>query len=988
MCQSKIFTSFCDIFLKRFLFILIVSWLLPLSVSGSFPITRNFLKADYGADTQNWDIDQDDHGRMLFANKRGLLIYDGASWNLQMLPFGAEVRCVEFDSITGRTYVGASGLFGYFSADEVDGRLAFHQLTVPDEGAEPRSIGDVWNIVRIGDVFWFQGDEDLFRYDGGDSVRKIHIGNKITSSGKVRDCLYFATDDGVLKRLSRDNRILDVSGAEILKGKNVVALCEHPFRKNRLLVVTAFSGCYIYDGGSVIDEPTPIDSFLKSSQIFSFECKGDNILIGTVDAGIAICNFRTGQYSCLDRRSGLQNNTVLSSFFDAQGNIWLGLDNGIDFIQFNSPVRRLIPNTYSCGTGYASFVTGNSILLGTNQGLFSLPYPSTDVVEPEQVLKGQVWALSQVGSSIMAATDIGVYYGASRPVNRIAGLQGAWDVQLIPGHDDEALVAGYNDFYIIRRNAAGEWRLDSTVKGFSETHGHFFFDPSGNLWISDWRNGVYRMKLDPELSAMTGVVRFDESHGLPYPANSSVSLIDGSILLSSPAGFFSMTPGGMRFSKALTAEKLFAYYQPAHFYQNPDGSVIMLNDKKFVIARRSADGKVAVDSTTFAPLAAEVVPGFDHISFLKDRMIFSGENGFYELSPSMRVADSRRLPLFVSRIFLGRDSLFANPGATRDFKAPELPYKAASVTFEVSMPEYRCPNGVSYSFMLEGYDKGWSAFSHSPLKEYTRLANGDYVLRVRARNAFDNSISETAYSFRVATPWYLSSVAKIIYVVLSLLLISEGVYAVLRYAGRKARRTEIMKEREIIRLRREAEDEQKRTMNELEILQSRQKESEEVIEVLHHRQLEQEKSHGSESLSVITKSTLQRNEILMQISHRLEKLKVDLSEGVASDNVAVHIEDLLARVNTTLNSNDDYRDITRNFDRVYGDYLNRLTSEFPDLSKSEIKLACYIKMGLSTKEIAPLMNVAPKSAEMSRYRLRKKLRLERSDNLAEFLQNF
>lgn len=80
--------------------------------------------------------------------------------------------------------------------------------------------------------------------------------------------------------------------------------------------------------------------------------------------------------------------------------------------------------------------------------------------------------------------------------------------------------------------------------------------------------------------------------------------------------------------------------------------------------------------------------------------------------------------------------------------------------------------------------------------------------------------------------------------------------------------------------------------------------------------------------------------------------------------------------------------ITHNFDEVYGDYVARLTERYPTLSKSEIRLCYYIKMGLSTKEIAPLLNVAPKSIEMSRYRLRKKLELDRSDNLSDFLQKF
>ena len=51
-------------------------------------------------------------------------------------------------------------------------------------------------------------------------------------------------------------------------------------------------------------------------------------------------------------------------------------------------------------------------------------------------------------------------------------------------------------------------------------------------------------------------------------------------------------------------------------------------------------------------------------------------------------------------------------------------------------------------------------------------------------------------------------------------------------------------------------------------------------------------------------------------------------------------------------------------------------------------MCAYLKMDLSSKEIAPLLNLTVRSVEMTRYRLRKKLGLNREDNLTEFLQNF
>ena len=73
---------------------------------------------------------------------------------------------------------------------------------------------------------------------------------------------------------------------------------------------------------------------------------------------------------------------------------------------------------------------------------------------------------------------------------------------------------------------------------------------------------------------------------------------------------------------------------------------------------------------------------------------------------------------------------------------------------------------------------------------------------------------------------------------------------------------------------------------------------------------------------------------------------------------------------------------------VHENYLKRLVEQFPQLNINDQRLCAYLKMGLSSKEIAPLLNMSYRSVEMSRYRLRKKMELNRDVNLTEFLQHF
>ncbi len=73
---------------------------------------------------------------------------------------------------------------------------------------------------------------------------------------------------------------------------------------------------------------------------------------------------------------------------------------------------------------------------------------------------------------------------------------------------------------------------------------------------------------------------------------------------------------------------------------------------------------------------------------------------------------------------------------------------------------------------------------------------------------------------------------------------------------------------------------------------------------------------------------------------------------------------------------------------MHGDFLKKLSSDSRKLTPQETKLAAYLRMNMSSKEIANLMNVSVRGVELARYRLRKKLQLERDQNLVDYLIQF
>jgi len=72
---------------------------------------------------------------------------------------------------------------------------------------------------------------------------------------------------------------------------------------------------------------------------------------------------------------------------------------------------------------------------------------------------------------------------------------------------------------------------------------------------------------------------------------------------------------------------------------------------------------------------------------------------------------------------------------------------------------------------------------------------------------------------------------------------------------------------------------------------------------------------------------------------------------------------------------------------LHKDYSVILQEKFPDLTEQERRLATLLRLGFSTKELASIMSITPKSVEVCRYRLRKRLNLKRDDNLIQFIKS-
>jgi DNA-binding CsgD family transcriptional regulator len=99
-------------------------------------------------------------------------------------------------------------------------------------------------------------------------------------------------------------------------------------------------------------------------------------------------------------------------------------------------------------------------------------------------------------------------------------------------------------------------------------------------------------------------------------------------------------------------------------------------------------------------------------------------------------------------------------------------------------------------------------------------------------------------------------------------------------------------------------------------------------------------------------------------------------------------EKIIKEIDTTLKVQEDWKQFEHHFDQIHGDFLKRLTREFTDLTPGEQKLCAFLRLNMDTKEIANLMAISSRGVEVTRYRLRKKFKLDTHQNLSKFILEY
>ena len=126
---------------------------------------------------------------------------------------------------------------------------------------------------------------------------------------------------------------------------------------------------------------------------------------------------------------------------------------------------------------------------------------------------------------------------------------------------------------------------------------------------------------------------------------------------------------------------------------------------------------------------------------------------------------------------------------------------------------------------------------------------------------------------------------------------------------------------------------------------------------------------------------VQKGEVLHTIKQALDQIL----EKSPRPEVRKEIQGLINLMNFDNKIDEDWEQFSHHFDQVHVNFMERLRKKYPQITANDEKLCAYLRLNLSTKETAQMMNISVRGVEASRYRLRKKLGLSNEENLVEFM---
>ncbi|WP_423997548.1 LuxR C-terminal-related transcriptional regulator [Maribacter sp. IgM3_T14_3] len=917
--------------MKSGLFLIIIFFVFPQWIIGQnlSPPIQNYSSYEYNAASKNWGIAIDDNGELYVANNIGLLHFNGETWTLNKLPNKTIIRSVAFAD--GKIFTGSYEEFGFWEMNYF-GSLEYTSLTHLIENHKFTNE-EFWQLIQLEDSIIFRSFSTVYIYNNN----KITVLNTlfvVTNIARYKNQIIVAGEQQRLFSI-KNNELTPFESQEILEGKTIVDMVA--FGEN-LIIGTKLSGCFLLKNGQVEPLDDSINNELKEHQLNKVLSLDKNTLaFGTIKNGVYTYNISSNTFQNLNKELGIQNNTVLSMLQFKQ-QLWLGLDNGIDKIQLNNFITYYTEHSGILGTVYDMVDYEGDIFLGSNTGIYYFKDNELKFVPGSQ---GHVWDLQIIEGDLFCGHNTGTFILKNGVLNKVSDISGGYQIVKVPETQSIYIQGTYTGLANYKKDAYGNWQT-SRVTGINFPVKQLCFENANTIWAAHPYKGLFKIKMN-DLHNKVLELKEIKTGEIPNTYNIKLYNIKNQIILSSEGNWYKYDP----ISHLILEFKEFEDYKNMELVNYDDTNYWFFdsdNQKKIIHTNLDSSHFTLDEAQLRKRLALETET---IVNYNDSIFYFTLTDGFGKLNLHKFEEELKNVELPVPRL-----SSFKDDKETHILNKKETKIafnKSKNIRIDVSAGSYK---QYTYYYELSGKIEQ-SGFLSNGTINLQNLPFGTYSLEVHTVSIGNDLSKSKTIEFEILRPWYFSNWSLLGYI----LLIIASILLVRWYNRQK-----LTKKHNLLKIK-------------------LQREQEERLAIIEKEKLEKEIKRKQTELARTTMSVAKKNELIIE-------LKDLIASNQDSFSNKQRFKTLSKKLDSSLNEDQDWKYFEVSFKELHEDFFENLLKKYPKLTPKDLRLSAYLKMNHATKEIAPLMGISIRGVEIHRYRLRKKLNIDSSQNLSNYLIKF
>jgi class 3 adenylate cyclase/ligand-binding sensor domain-containing protein len=764
------------------------------------PFITNFSPKTYNAHNQNFCVTQDKRGIIYVGNGMGLLEFDGKVWNIVDKTKNKYIYSLTTDE-KGKVFVGADNDLGYLNVGS-KGKVYFQSLLslLPKE---QRDFGRVFRTLALGKAVYFQTENYIFCYRN----QKLYTVFQ-SEEGSVIGYIYlvegnlWASDDKGLFSISPNHRITRIKGTENINGillPQVLKLGSQSYLlvndQKLMLMANDLISAFNNEAAEYILQHRILDAVFLSDS---------TIAIATFTGGLIRVDKEGRLLNIFNKENDLIEDQTTSLFLDREGGLWVTTNNGISRIEFPSPLLVFNEKHNLKGVVGGVSTLNDKLYVATSQGVYVKSNSTTEHQFFRELKNTYFYSITSTTNVTLVSSNGGLFYIIGEQINRLIDLpkKDYFCSYTLPWQPHIIMVGSSNELAILDTQS-GRPIVIKNITGLKGDIRSIVVDKKGKIWFGTHNDGVGCIEFSGapfNFRETYKIKHFDLKDGLPSMQENVVGFLYDKLVLGTQKGLYSYNEKSNRFEQ----ESMFGSYfnRPschvfAMDYNNQNGITCLLNivetsggqvEELYVIKPQEKNGQKFEITKKFFLRAGRL--SINAVKVEDSGVIWvSSSEGLYRYDPGIpknydlsyktllrKVSSIKHDSLLFAGAYLDPLTRLISEAQNENYNFT-FPYELNALRFEAAAPFFDGHEATLFQFFLEGNDEEWREWTKENFASYTNLSEGNYKLRVRAKNIYETISQEAMFSFTILPPWYRTWWAYILYSFFSM----GAIYSLVRW---------------------------------------------------------------------------------------------------------------------------------------------------------------------------------------------------------------